>query len=351
MKRYRKYLLLSIILEMTFFATQGNACLTFCMKNGQDIIYGRNFDWFSGAGAVIINQRNVRKTAFVIPPERPMSWISKYGSVTFNQFSKELPVGGMNEHGLVIESLVSVAEHPPSDRRETINELQWIQYHLDTCKTIEEVIKSARVVRITRYALNLHYFVSDNSGKSVVIEFLDKKMEQRSADTLPVKVLANTDYDTALMTVTSKKKSENTSRFARASQMIKTYNGKKKPVEYAFAILNKVSQGDFTKWQVVYDLRHKKIYYRSLLKKKTKIIELPKFDFKNTKETLIIGINTEGEGSVHKQFNKYSNKLNDDLIKKCQMEFKKAGMDHLIKTEDLKYIKKAVASCKYEEEK
>ena len=80
------------------------ACLTFCLENGGNIVYGRNFDWPVETGAVFVNPRNIKKKAFVFPlDEKPMTWVSKYGSVTFNQFSIEVPVGGMNETGLVIE--------------------------------------------------------------------------------------------------------------------------------------------------------------------------------------------------------------------------------------------------------
>jgi choloylglycine hydrolase len=32
---------------------------------------------------------------------KTISWISKYGSITFNQYGREFPTGGMNEKGLV----------------------------------------------------------------------------------------------------------------------------------------------------------------------------------------------------------------------------------------------------------
>ena len=38
----------------------------------------------------------------------PASWVSKYGSVTFNQYGRELPTGGMNEAGLVVETIERV---------------------------------------------------------------------------------------------------------------------------------------------------------------------------------------------------------------------------------------------------
>ena len=89
-------------LTLQYFATQACTTFTFKTPDGQ-IIYGRNFDFPSGLGHVHLNYRGVEKFSFVAPPEKSTSWISKYGSVTFNQNGRELPYGGMNEAGLIIE--------------------------------------------------------------------------------------------------------------------------------------------------------------------------------------------------------------------------------------------------------
>ena len=322
-------------------ASNADACLTFCLQQGPNNIYGRNFDWDVDVGAVIVNQRHVKKTAFVLPPERPMSWVSQYGSVTFNQFSREVPVGGMNEKGLVIESLVSTAQHPRPDTRSAINELQWIQYHLDTCKTVDDVIRSARAVRISKYAVSLHYFVSDHSGKSAVIEFIQGKMVHRSANRLPTKVLANTHYDRALKTMPSQK-----GRFARAAQMINQYDGKKDAKEYAFRVLDTVAQGDFTKWQVVYDISRRRIHFRTLRNRKIKLIVLSDFDFEHAKDALMLDVNIGGDGNMWEHFTKYTDQLNDDLMKICLREFKKADIMQHIKPEHIEYIRHVVNSSR-----
>ena len=123
MNRYIKLIWL-VPLVLVLLASNTHACLTFCLQHEKDLVYGRNFDWDVDVGAVIVNQRHIRKAAFVIPPDKPVTWVSKYGSVTFNQFNREIPIGGMNEKGLVIECLVSRAEYPSPDKRNAINELQ-----------------------------------------------------------------------------------------------------------------------------------------------------------------------------------------------------------------------------------
>jgi choloylglycine hydrolase len=342
MIRFKKHIWL-VSLALALLASHADACLTFCLQHEKKLVYGRNFDWDVGVGAVIVNQRHVRKTAFVIPPEKPVAWVSKYGSVTFNQFSKEVPIGGMNEQGLVIECLVSAAEYPPPDKRRAINELQWIQYHLDTCSTADEVITSAQRVRISPYAVNLHYFITDHSGASAVIEYTDGKLSYRSGKRLPTKVLANTAYDRELKTSTS-----HDNRFARCARIIRQYDGRKHAVEYAFGVLDAVSQGDYTKWQVVYDIPRRRIWFRTLQKRNMKQIFLSDFDFGNLTEDLIIDVNTDGDGSVRKRFRRYTERLNNELMETALREFRAAGIMQHITAEHVESIRTAVASCKRE---
>ena len=81
---------------------------------------GSNLDWIVGDGLVIVNKRNVSKTA-QLPPEggegQPASWTSKFGSVTFNLAGLERPFGGMNEAGLVVASMMlETTEYPEPDK-------------------------------------------------------------------------------------------------------------------------------------------------------------------------------------------------------------------------------------------
>jgi choloylglycine hydrolase len=69
--------------------TKSYSCTTFCLKNGNQIVYGRNYDFDIATGFIVINRRGLEKTAFVQPPDIPAKWISKYGSITFNQVGIE----------------------------------------------------------------------------------------------------------------------------------------------------------------------------------------------------------------------------------------------------------------------
>jgi len=95
-----KYLSTFLLL---FVYLAGNTCTTFLINYNGQLVFGRNYDWVSGNGMVCTNQRELVKTSFQNPDGNTITWTSKYGSITFNQFGKEFPTGGMNEMGLVVE--------------------------------------------------------------------------------------------------------------------------------------------------------------------------------------------------------------------------------------------------------
>ena len=121
---------LLFLLTSFSFVFNGNTCTTFFLnKNGQ-LIFGRNYDWVTETGMVNTNLRGVQKTS--LSKEKTIQWISKYGSITFNQYGKEFPTGGMNEKGLVVELMwLDESKFPSPDARLALNVLQWIQYDLD----------------------------------------------------------------------------------------------------------------------------------------------------------------------------------------------------------------------------
>ena len=67
------------------------------------MIFGRNYDWVTGEGIVSTNLRGLQKTSLQMGDGSALNWVSNYGSITFNQYGKEFPTGGMNEKGLVVE--------------------------------------------------------------------------------------------------------------------------------------------------------------------------------------------------------------------------------------------------------
>ena len=176
----------------------------------------------------------------MFPPEKPIEWISKYGSISFNQFGAEFPYGGINEEGLVVEIMTSRAEYPLPDNRPAINESQWVQYQLDNAKNIEEVISSNKDIRISKIQQNLPFLITDKKGNSAVIEFLNRKMKVYKGENLPFAVLENSTYDISLYNQKAKKQC----RFNTTLNMLNNYklnDTNISPVDYSFKILEEVA--------------------------------------------------------------------------------------------------------------
>lgn len=261
---------ITLVLFLFLIAGHSFACSTFLLSKDGRYVFGRNYDWVTGNGMIITNARGVAKTSFMPGNTKGISWTSLYGSTTFNQFGKEFPHGGMNEKGLVVELMwLNETMYPAADERAALNELQWIQYQLDNCSTIEEVIATDKTIRINRAgAAPLHYLVADANGKAATIEFLNGNMIVHKEKELAFPVLTNTIYKDAVQQYKSQKDSKqldnSVERFATACNMIQQYqsgNNGQDPVHYAFSILDKVSQKGYTKWSIVYDITNRQVYW------------------------------------------------------------------------------------------
>ncbi len=179
------------------------ACTALCAKDGEHVVVGKNYDWFfrHGHGAVFVNPRGVDREALNLDNSpNPAKWTSKYGSVTFTQFGKALPIGGMNEKGLVVEMLQldSTKFNSSEVAKPFVNESQWTQFQLDQYATTEEVVKNIERLRIVKAFVGIHYFIADAKGDVATVEFLNGKPVVHYKDTLPAAALTNDTYDEAL---------------------------------------------------------------------------------------------------------------------------------------------------------
>ena len=128
-KPYRVIFIVVFVLIASSYPLK--ACTAFVLKQDDTIILAKNLDWLIGDGFIFINDRGVSKSAFLVNGAHATKWKSCYGSITFNQLGKDFPIGGMNEKGLVIESLNYTLSNYPPAAGTNVDEFQWIQYHLD----------------------------------------------------------------------------------------------------------------------------------------------------------------------------------------------------------------------------
>src|ERR1700741_4950522 len=205
-----------LTLLILFFSFPAFTCTTFFINRNGQLIFGRNYDWVAGQGMVNTNLRGLAKTSFAMPDGSTINWVSLYGSITFNQYGKEFPTGGMNEKGLVVELMwLDGTQYPKADNRPAVEVLQWIQYQLDNCATIDDVIATDTRVRIaSKGNAPLHYLIADAKGYAATIEFLNGKMVVHKGAELPFPVLTNNSYEESLDQTESSIKSTNGNSFS-----------------------------------------------------------------------------------------------------------------------------------------
>jgi choloylglycine hydrolase len=335
-------------------------CTTFVLRDGDLLFFGRNLDWYTGMGFLITNKRNVAKVALVDSMENPAEWVSKYGSITFNQVGRDLPFGGINEAGLVVEQM-SLAEtkYPTKDHRSALSECQWIQYQLDNHSTVEEVIASDKLIRIVDSSTKLHFLVCDRLGQAGVIEFLNGKMVHHAGETLPVEALANSIYELSLSHYEVEAISganRSLYNYVTAARLVDAYelDVDESAVEYSFNILGTVSQGPLTKWSVVYDVSNMKIYFKIFEtpmlvgdrkvylgesdKAKIKIVNMREFDFDCSQVARIIDLECDKEGNINEYFVDYSTEINKEFIFKAFTFLRKMDLFMNITDDDLNYL-------------
>jgi choloylglycine hydrolase len=322
-------LILLVFLSLIHTGPALDACSTFVLKSGTHLVFGRNYDWAIGHGLVIVNKRNLIKKSppLADPSAKPVEWVSKYGSITFNQYGKEFPMGGMNEAGLVVEVMwLEGSVYPAADSRPEFSELQWVQYQLDTASSVKEVIASDSSLRISTNSVPIHFLVSDKTGEAVTVEFLDGKMVYHTAETLPVKALTNSTYKDSMEYLKNHKgfggereigfSGNSLDRFARAANMLAQYDPSKDKaiVDYAFSILDSVDNPEWTQWSIVYDVTNRAIHFKTKDAPKIKKLSFANFDFDCKSSSKVIDMQTDKTGNISGHFTNYSTKINRKLI-------------------------------------
>jgi choloylglycine hydrolase len=293
------------------------ACTTFCLRNAGRIVFGKNYDWNVEEGLLIVNKRGVRRSADAGDTKNPAQWTAKYGSVTFNQYGRDFPSGGMNEAGLVIELMwADGSKYPRPDARPTVNCLEWIQYQLDTAGSGAEVIANDARIRI-QSDTPLHYLLADRTGAAATIEFISGKLVAHHAASLPVAALANDLYADSLRHM------QNTpwlppdggskARFLRAADRVKNFSGGD-AVAYAFETLANVANGDHTKWSIVYEIDRSQLHFRTLSNSRIRTLSLKQLDFSCASPVMVFDLKA-GAGDIAPALRPYSRQENLRLIR------------------------------------
>ncbi len=342
MKIRRISLLLFAALIILLLPERSFPCTTFCFQHSGEWVYGRNYDWSIEDCLIVVNKRGVTKTA--LTQDNPAQWISKYGSITFNQYGREFPLGGMNEAGLVIECMwLEQTEYPHPDSRFELGDLQWIQYQLDNFATVDEVLESNKDVRISVRSTPLHFLVCDRNGRAATIEFLGGTMVVHTGENLPVSALTNSTYENSVLLLETFNGDETSEvfdtadyslkRFVWAAKGVNSWNSKTgaDPVDYAWDMLDKVAV-DVTMFRIVYDVKNGRIHYRTKSNPNIRFLNFNAFDFSCSEPVKILDLSVGESGNATALFSDYTYEANYDLISKSYAgtEFLKSIPDDVI---------------------
>lgn len=255
------------------------ACSTFKLQKGDCLIYGHylNEPDIDIPGMIFINKRGIFKTgrtwSEIITKEQKnpssLCWISRYGSVTFNLFGKDLPDGGINEAGLYIWEMSEKADYPKNKNLPKLNQMNWMQFILDNYSTIEEAILCAFEIEIDGWGW--HFFVGDAEGNTAVIEFINQEAVVYKEENMPIPALFNTLYGRDLELMKFYKgfggqyeidlQDSNTPRMVKTAQMIRDYKLDENAVDYSFKMLNVLNNK--ADWSVVFDARKRYVFFKT----------------------------------------------------------------------------------------
>jgi choloylglycine hydrolase len=299
-----------IIFIGLFFTNTLFACTTFVLNDSINLIFGRNFDWDLGSGLIIVNKRGLQKQAFVQPPNVPAKWISKYGSITFNQIGVDAPMGGMNEKGLVIAQMgLFESRFPEAIERKVVGELEWIQFQLDNSSTLQEVINNNKKIQIVPVVVPVHYMICDSKGNIGIVEYLNGELVVRQGDDITIPVCSNMIYEQSKTVIREYEPYGGTKQIpvkwdnipdivAIASTMIDRYDKTQNIIDYGFDILNAVGSSTRTQWSIIFDIAHKTINFKTLKNKATRIIPISDFDFNCSEKVQFLNVH-ESKPSVN----------------------------------------------------
>lgn len=300
------------------------ACTAFLLVSEDILVFGRSFDWSVDDALVLVNKRGVARSSGSSGP----SWVSKFGSVTFNQYGRNNPLGGINERGLVLATLwLDETEHRPPDSVPGIGSLRWVQYQLDNCSTVAQVMATDRQIRISPGpGSKVHYLVADARGGSAAVEFLGGRPVYHHGKELPRPVLTNSTCAESQSSLDRWQEfggsdplpdgHSSLARYARTCLHLDRFDPEDSfPArDYAFSMLKAVSSETRTMWSIVYDIPARKVWFRTKRNQELRWIELDRFNFSGATPCRMLDINARLREDVTTAFTRYTTKANRDLI-------------------------------------
>ncbi|MBA0167025.1 linear amide C-N hydrolase [Pectobacterium sp. CFBP8739] len=179
---------------LTFSSAVSLACTRLVYKDVQNPDYpitARSMDWAEDTETNLwIFPRELKRSGAA--GQHSLEWTSKYGSVIASAFDSNPNMAsttdGVNEKGLAANVLwLAESEYPkaaPTAQKLGLSVAGWAQYVLDNFATVDEAVKALQEEKFTLVTKDLphqdrkatlHLSLSDSSGDSAIIEYIDGK--------------------------------------------------------------------------------------------------------------------------------------------------------------------------------
>ncbi len=278
---------------------------------GDRIVTGRSMDWKTELATNLwALPRGVRRSGLAGPGS--IEWTAKYGSLVATAYDV-CTTDGANEAGLAANLLwLAESRYPDRDAGGPAISLSlWAQYVLDNFATVAEVVKALTVtpLRVATAEVpgedrlaTLHLAVSDASGDSAIVEYVDgsqtihhdRRYQVMTNSPIFEKQLAINEYwreigGTVMLPGTNRA----ADRFVRASfyiDAIPKTEDQRLAAAGVFSVLRNVSVPygistpdepniSTTRWRTVFDHKARRYFFESALSPNTFWVEMKNLDF------------------------------------------------------------------------
>ncbi|NAT79668.1 linear amide C-N hydrolase [Dickeya dadantii] len=283
------------------------------LGDDNETITARSMDWKKDVGTNLwVFPRELHRSGE--GGQHTLKWVSKYGSVIAAAYDIST-TDGINEKGLAANLLWLVeSEYPtaaPTAEKPGLSVAAWAQYVLDNFATVDEAVQSLKQDKFTLVTANvpgeerlakLHLSLSDSSGDSAIIEYINgkpvihHKREYQVMTNSPVfdqQLALNTYWEQIGGNVMLPGTNRAADRFVRASfyvNHIPKNEGHDKALASAFSVIRNVSVPygyalsaepniASTRWRSVIDHKSMQYFFESAMSPNIFWVDLKKVDF------------------------------------------------------------------------
>ncbi|WP_246794617.1 linear amide C-N hydrolase [Burkholderia perseverans] len=277
-----------------------------------DVITARSMDWKQDiATNLYVLPRGIARNGEAGP--NSLTWVAKYGSVVATAYDVAT-TDGMNEKGLAAELLWLVeSQYPTFDPRSKpgLTIAAWAQYVLDNFATVAEAVDALGKEPFTvvtdsvpgeQRLATLHLSMSDASGDSAIIEYIDGRQVihhgrqyqvMTNSPTFDEQLALNAYWQRIGGTAWLPGTNRAADRFARAAFYVNAIPKSEDPtiaLASVFSVIRNVSVPygistenepniSSTRWRTVADHKRRLYFFESALTPNTFWVDLKKLDF------------------------------------------------------------------------